>query len=80
MIRVADGDYMTALLLLLSAGCFGGAITASILTRKHKRDLKRQSDYWQAYWYDHFDQIRQTGLTREQMERLHGLYQPPNDM
>ena len=71
---------MSALLLLLSAGCLGGAITAFILTRKHKRQLKQQSEYWEAYWYDHFDQIRQTGLTREQMERLHRLYKPPNDM
>lgn len=71
---------MGALILLLAAACIGGAIVAAVLTRKHKKQLKQQSDYWQTYWYDHFDEIRQTGLTREQMERMHRLYNKSNDM
>ena len=71
---------ISAYLLLLGSACFGGAFVASILTRKHKKQLKQQSDYWQSYWYDHFYEIRQTGLSKEQMERLHKLYSHPNDM
>lgn len=72
---------MISLLLMFLAFAFlGAAVAASILTRKYKKQLKQQSDYWQAYWYDHFDDIRQTGLTREQMERLHGLYNRSNDL
>ena len=71
---------MGALFLLLAAACLGGAVVASYLTRKYKKQLKQQSDYWQLYWYDHFDEIRQTGLTREQMERMHSLYHKTNDM
>lgn len=65
---------MSAVLLLLAAGFIGAAITASILSRKHKRQLKAQSEYWQQYWHDHYYEIRQTGLTKEQMERMHRLY------
>lgn len=65
---------MGAILLLLAAGFFGASITASILTRKYKKQVKQQSDYWQTYWHDHYYEIRQTGLTKEQMERLHALY------
>lgn len=71
---VVDGDCMSALLLLLSAAFFGAGITASILSRKYKKQVKQQSDYWKSYWYDHFYEIRQTGLTKEQMERMHALY------
>lgn len=60
--------------LLIGFAFFGAAITASILTRKHKKQAKFQSDYWQKYWYDHYYEIRQTGLTQEQMERMHRLY------
>ena len=71
---------ISAYLLLLASFCVGGSVVASVLTRKHKKQLKQQSDYWQSYWYDHFEEIRQTGLSREQMERLHSLYTKPNDM
>ena len=71
---------VSAVLFLLAAFFLGASVSASFLTRKHKKHLKQQSEYWQSYWYDHFDDIRQTGLTREQMERLHGLYSRPNDM
>ena len=70
----------SAIMLLLAAFFLGASVTASVLTRKYKKQLKQQSDYWQSYWYGHFDEIRQTGLTRDQMERLHGLYSHPNDM
>lgn len=71
---------LSAILLLVSAFCFGAALTASILSRKYKKQLQVKSDYWQTYWYNHFEDIRQTGLTREQMERLHALYDKKNDM
>lgn len=71
---------ISGILFLLASFFLGASISASVLTRKYKKQLKQQSDYWQTYWYGHFDDIKQTGLTREQMERLHSLYTKPNDM
>lgn len=71
---------MSAVLLLLAAAFFGAAINTALLSRHHKKELRKQSEYWKTYWYDHFEEIRQTGLSREQMERLHALYDKSNDM
>lgn len=71
---------MSAILILLAFFCFGAALAAALVDRSYKKKKEYHSDYWQSYWYDHFDEIRQTGLSRDQMERLHKLYTGSNDL
>ena len=68
------GEVMSGVLLLVAAFCLGAGIASSVYSRKIKRQAREQSEYWQRYWHDHYYEIRQTGLTREQMDRMHRLY------
>lgn len=65
---------MAVFSILLFFTLLGASITALFMSAGRKKQAKLHSQYWEKYWYDHFYEIRQTGLTQEQMERMHRLY------